>query len=360
MTSAYLAPSVGFRGTRDFDDENANYGTAAQSIYRVTDIDGDGRFGFDSDQSVAIVDNIRASTLHQVNQLQVRGDTLFANIGSTTESGGINAAPSGDQRFPGESQYTGTLCFIKNLNAVGDSTNAAGFDFVDSGPANFASRDLNNDGSLNQFVIDDAAARTDIQAFTSEAEDKLRVYATGFRNNFGLGINDAGEIFIGENEENGTGRQDQLNQATFQSDHGFPAENDLLDFSLNQDALDAGFFGPDQGGINVGLNSSAVGLAFLGEDAGAFEGDVLLSRFARGDVILVDPLSGTSSTILSNVLQTLDIVEDPFGNYLVTDGDGTIQILAVNGVSSVPEPGSGLLLATLGGLLLARRKRSEV
>ena len=213
---------------------------------------------------------------------------MFVNIGSSTNTGGLVR-----ETFPGESQYTGTLSFIPDLNAVGASTNAAGFSFVNSGNAT----DLNGDGSLNQFEIDDAAARTDTQAFTSTADDKLRIYATGFRNNFGLGIRDDGAIFVGENENQRPQVEDQLNQVSFQSDHGFPTENDILDFRTNQDALDAGFFRDLQGGIAVGDNSSAVGLTFLGEDAGPeFDGDVLLSRFAAGDILLVDPVTGESFT----------------------------------------------------------------
>ena len=353
LTSAYLAPSVGFNGDRSFDRESEDYGIVSQSIFRVTDNNEDGRFGFGDDQSVAIVNNIRSTTLHQVNQLEVRDDTLFVNIGSSTNTGGLIR-----ETFPGESQYTGTLSFIPDLNAVGASTNAAGFSFVNSGNAT----DLNGDGSLNQFEIDDAAARTDTQAFTSTADDKLRIYATGFRNNFGLGIRDDGAIFIGENENQRPQVEDQLNQVSFQSDHGFPSENDILDFRTNQDALDAGFFDDLQGGIPVGDNSSAVGLTFLGESAGPeFDGDVLLSRFAAGDILLVDAVSGESFTVVGDVQQGLDIARDPFGNFLITDAAGTIQVLAVDGVSTaiIPEPSGGLLLLGLGSLLLGRRGRSD-
>ena len=362
LTSAYLAPSVGFNGTRDFDDESADYGIVSQSIFRITDNDGDGLFGIgagSSDQSVAIVDNIRSTTLHQVNQLQVLNDTLFVNIGSSTENGTEATPPAGNAlgNTPGESQYTGTLSFIEDLNAVGDTTNAAGFDYVNAGNAT----DLNNgNDELDPFEIDDAAARSDTQAFTSTDADKLRIYATGFRNNYGLAIRDDGAIFIGENEENGTGREDQLNEVSFQSDHGFGKENDLLDFRTDADLQAAGFFGGDEGGIGVGISSSAVGLAFLGADAGAFADDVLLSRFQFGDVALVDPVTGQTIQILDNVEQGLDIVEDPFGNYLVTNGAGSIQVLAVNGISTaVPEPSSGLLLLSVSGLLLARRNRRK-
>ena len=361
LTSAYLAPSVGFNGTRDFDDESADYGIVSQSIFRITDNDGDGLFGTvagSSDQSVAIVDNIRSTTLHQVNQLQVLNDTLFVNIGSSTENGTEATTRAGNAlgNTPGESQYTGTLSFIQDLNAVGDTTNAAGFDYVDSGNAT----DLNGNGRADDpFEIDDAAARSDTQAFTSTDDDKLRIYATGFRNNYGLAIRDDGAIFIGENEENGTGREDQLNEVTFQSDHGFGKENDIANFRTDGNLQMLGFFGGDEGGIGVGISSSAVGLAFLGEDAGAFADSVLLSRFQFGDVALVDPDTGLITQILDNVQQGLDIVEDPFGNYLVTNGAGEIQVLAVNGVSSaVPEPSGGLLLLSLGGLLFARRKRN--
>ena len=344
LTSMYFAPSVGFRGSRDFDNEAADYGIVSQSIFRVTDNNGDGLFGFDGDQSLAIVDNVRVTTLHQIDQLAVRGDSLFVSIGSNTENGGIVNNESGNQRFPGESQYSGTLSYIEDLNAVGSGVNAAGFDFVDSGPANFNARDLNNDGELNEFELNDAAARTDTQAFTSTDISKLRIFSTGFRNGFGLGIRSDGAVFVSENEENGTGRPDELFQTSFQANHGFPKANDIFDFRTNSALQAIGFFDGIQTGFGVGLSTSAGGLAFLGADAGDFAGDVMVSRFVPGDVLLVDPITGQSRIIVGRdsngqgrVTQGLDIAEDPFGNYLITDGAGTIQVLAVNSIST-PEP----------------------
>ena len=294
LTSAYLAPSVGFNGTSAFDDADLNHGIATQSLFRVTDNNGDGLFGFGSDQSVAIVDNIRTTQLHQVNQLAIRDDSLFVTIGSSTTNGGIINGPSGDQTVPGESQYSGTLSFMEDLNAVGDTTNTAGFDFnsftlTPGDQAEFDAVDLNSDDEISDFELSDAGVRTDTQAFLSTDNNKLRIHSTGIRNDYGLAINDDGEIFISENEENGTGREDQLFEATPQSDHGFPNANGLVDFRTDSELLDAGFFGADEGSIDVGFRASAGGLAFLGADAGDLEGDVLLSRFTPGDIALIDP-----------------------------------------------------------------------
>ena len=89
---------------------------------------------------------------------------------------------------------------------------------------------------------------------------------------------------------------------------------------------------------------------------------MLLSRFAAGDILLVDAVTGESFApwwVMST--QGLDIERDPFGNFLITDAAGTIQVLAVDGVSTtvIPEPSGGLLLLGLGSLLLGRRGHSD-
>lgn len=203
-------------------------------LLRANDSNGDGVFGGAGDSlNQIIVNNLKAAGRgnHRLNNLQFRGDTLFLNIGTRTQNGGVDT----DSRFEnagqadgglqagnyssngitsrfGEFAYTGTITFIEDVTQIGAGTNAAG------------------------FMIDDtlAAHATDTQMFTSIDPNKLRVYATGLRNVFGLAINDQGEIYVSENqnewpESNPADRI--LKVESFQDDFGYQKSNGYIDSS---------------------------------------------------------------------------------------------------------------------------------
>ena len=305
----------------------------------MTDSNGDGAWGGTGDLNQTLIDNISVNEHHQVNQFQIMGDTLFVAIGTKTDEGGV-LVPD-----PGETARNGTICFIEDLTQL--STTAAN-------PAAFTYVDLNGDGA-----VDDLDVRADTQAFTSTDPAKLRVFSTGQRNCYGLGISPTGEIWVAQNTDGGL--QDEVSRAFFKSDRGFPKINNLVgdwrvdgdqDASLgsidpSQIAIAAGFFNPDnltQIHAELGTNTSANGMDFLTNTADpTLEGDILITRWAPaagpssndGDIIHVDLETGATTPITNvsgGIPGVLDCKRDPFGNYLVADSDGNFSQIRVDSV----------------------------
>ena len=323
-TVMYIAPTVPFTGGGGLNDLHN------QSIVRLTDTNGDGIFGnHATDLNQNIVNNVNVSQVHQINQLQIRGDTLYAAIGIRTQNGGQTAAEnqaiggSGvDQSSPGETEYTGTVSFIENLNNIGTGTNSAGFSIAN-----------------NQTAI-----RSDTQAFTSTADNKLRVFATGFRNNYGIGVDDSGEIWVSYNQNENPNAEDELHRnVTFQSDHQFFKGSDVVGnwkdpLNLNasaQAAQNAGYFDNANSVAPfelVGFNTAAGGLDFFSQDTtdASLRGDVLLSRNSGSgsDVLYVDEQTGNSFVVLEGLGGALEVQRDPFGNFLA-GGSGRVSLIDV-------------------------------
>ena len=124
-TVMYIAPAV-----------SSNFNPTLnriQSIVRLTDNDGDGAWGEAAGGEVnqAIVNNLRVTDLHQVNQLLVDDDKLYVGIGSRTRTGGevseYGGSPNTDD---GEFAYTGSINWIRDLTQLSGNTttaNLAGF-----------------------------------------------------------------------------------------------------------------------------------------------------------------------------------------------------------------------------------------
>jgi hypothetical protein len=330
----YIAPAVGFGGSA----------LRNQNIVRLNDANGDGIFGNADDLNQIVVQDIAVSRLHQVNQLQVHGDTFFAAIGIRTQNGGQTSAQnqaiggSGvDQSNPGETAYTGTVSFIEDLTLLSSDTTTANI-------SGFTISDLNGDS-----VIDDLDVRADAQPFSSTDPSRLRVYATGFRNNFGMRIDDTGEMWVSFNQNENPNAQDELHRnVRFQSDHQFFKGNNMVgDWSVSGDehpsltqnssqiAIDAGYFAAanstDQF-ANVGFNVAAGGLDFFAPTVAnsSLQGDVLLARNSGSgqDVLYVDRETGNSFVVLEGLTGALEVSRDPFGNFLV-GGNGQIALLEV-------------------------------
>jgi glucose/arabinose dehydrogenase len=303
-TVMYIAPAV----TSSFNPAL----NRTQSIVRLTDGDGDGAWGETGAGEVnqAIVNNLRVTDLHQVNQLLVEGDTLYAGIGSRTRTGGqVSELGGGANPDDGEFAYTGAINWIRDLTELsGDATtpNIAGFSI--------------------------AQHHTDTQAFTSADTGKLTVYSTGFRNVFGLAMDSGGQLWATMNQNENPLKPDELHRSDFQDDHGFPKRNEVSgDWKQNATAEGAGFFQNNQTPIaTLGNNASANGLDFTDVND-AFAGHAFTVRFSQGDdLIAVDPASGQVRPIVTGLANPIDVLTDPQGNLLVATHGGGGRIYRVS------------------------------
>lgn len=243
---------------------------------------------------------------HGVTQLQVVGHTLYAGIGAVGRTG--NPAE--------ENIYTMTIARIVNLRHV-DFSGPIGADFT--GPANFLS---------------DPAEWIN----TVGSDGRLRYYASGFRNPFGIAADASGDLWVTTNGN---------------SDPGFLSP-DLIYKKVplrgQGDFPPAAFgFGPPyiigdpiEPLADLGQSPSPTGLDFMpsGPDAGkavvaqyGATDDPTLGR----DVILVDPITGTVETIIRELEGPTDVIRDPYGRLLISDHDGnSIWLLAGPGVRRPP------------------------
>jgi glucose/arabinose dehydrogenase len=291
-TVMYLAPAV----TSSFNVEV----NITQSIIRLTDNDGDGNWGETTagEMNQAIVNNLRVTDLHQVNQLLIDDDRLYAGIGSRTRTGGqiseYGGPPNADD---GEFAYTGSINWIRDLTQLsGDTTtpNLAGFDI--------------------------AQHHTDARPLTSDDAGKLTVYSTGFRNVFGLALDGDGQLWATMNQNEGAFQKpDELHRSDFRDDHGFPKRNEISgDWKQNAAAIAAGFFQTTEAPVALlGNNASADGIDFTDRND-AFAGHAFIVRFSNGDDLLaVDTMSGTVRQVATGFNSPLEVLTDPQGNLLI-------------------------------------------
>jgi glucose/arabinose dehydrogenase len=290
-TLMYIVPAVsgGFDPTLN----------RTQSIVRLTDNDGDGTWGaaISGEVNQAIVNNLRVTDLHQVNQLLVDGDTLYAGVGSRTRTGGnvseYDGAPNVDD---GEFSYTGAINWIRDLTTLSANTttpNIAGFNITQH--------------------------HADTRPFTSSDEGKFTVYSTGFRNVYGLAMDGDGQLWATMNQNEDPLKPDELHRSDFHDDHKFPKINEVSgDLKLNPDALASGFFENFEAPIaTLGIHASANGLDFTSRNA-AFDGHAFVARFAQGDDVLsIDPDTGEVIQVAVGFSNPMDVLTDPIGNLLV-------------------------------------------
>jgi glucose/arabinose dehydrogenase len=294
-TVMYIAPAV----SSGFDVAH----NRTQSILRLTDNDGDGAWGEAGEVNQAIVNNLRVTDLHQVNQLLVSGNTLYAGIGSRTRTGG-NVSELGGSANPddGEFAYTGAVNWIRDLTQLSGNTTTA---------------------NLAGFNI--AQPQTDTQPFTSTNTGKLTAYSTGFRNVFGLAMDAGGQLWATMNQNENPLKPDELHKSSFKDDHKFPKKNEVSgDWKTNSTAASAGFFQTSKDPVALlGDHASADGMDFTYRNH-AFAGHPFLVRFQTGDDLLaVDPTTGAFVQIAYGFNNPLDVLADPMGNLLVgTFGGG--------------------------------------
>lgn len=293
---------------------------------RLTDSNGNGSWGETGAGEVnqAVVNNLRVTDLHQVNQFLVDNNTLYVSVGSRTRTGGERSEYGGGPNVDdGEFAYTGSINWIRDLTQLSSDTttaNSAGFTITNH--------------------------HLDTQPFTSTDTGKLTVYSTGFRNAFGLALDSGGQLWATMNQNENPQKPDELHRSNFQDDHRFPKINEVSgDWKQNATAQAAGFFQNFQDPVALlGNNASADGLDFT-DINGAFAGHPFTVRFSQGDDLLaIDPETGNVRQIATGFNNPIDVLADPAGNLLVGAFGSGGRIYRV-GVT----PGVGLVLGDLDG-----------
>lgn len=320
-TVMYIAPSVPFGG-------GGGIGTnETQSIVRLTDTNGDGTWGGTGDVNQAVVNNLQVTRLHQVNQMQVHGNRLYVGIGSRTQNGGITTPSNGDQSNVGEHAYTGAVNFIDDLTQLSGDTATA---------------------NLAGFTI--ANHKSDTQMFTSTDAGKLRVFSTGLRNGFGVGVAPGGDLWVSMNQNEDPLLPDELHISGFQDDHGFAKANDVVgDWKTSAhasaaQAQNAGYFQNTVTPLaTLGNHAAAGGLDFITTNA-ALLNHAVVSRWSFGDIVAVDPANGNLTQVAAGFSLPLDVLTDPQGNLLVAEQGGSFDIHRIDVVQNIPEPTAGTLL----------------
>ncbi len=386
-------------------------------LIRYVDGDGDGVFGGAGDSSAAIVHGV-PSDVHWLDQIQIRGDTLFVGSGVRTRNGALQSS-TGDAF--GESAYGGAILVIDDLTQVPTAANAAGFAAFPSDPTS----------AQYQDAIDGTTPGAEAP-YTSTAPDKLRVHSCGTRNPFGLALDDSGALWFTNNfhrvnndvyDRSATGStadpdawqgpsnddvHDQMFRAVAGADYGFRNGN----WQGNAAAEGAGFFAgigdPTQLALSVtfdnldqdgpgGPDLDSLHAAFdqlhdpanpigLGPHAGvtglAFNGTAFQPRYhhrafvARWsgqfpvvdgldyrDVVLVDPASGAVERVVSGLNAPTDVLADARGNLLVASYYGSIwRITSTRLVPAAPPaaaPAIAALLLAAGLAALGRSARAR-
>jgi len=154
-------------------------GLGFSRMWKVVDHDGDGDFTDSGSQTAAIVRGIPRDD-HGLNHIQIIGDSLYVGNGVRTRNGDFQTF-AGDTF--GESAYGGTILKIANLNNVENSQRLGWFLPCHSHFTQYANL-INGTDPVGS------------SPFTSVADDKLRVMASGTRNPFGLAVDKNGDLFL--------------------------------------------------------------------------------------------------------------------------------------------------------------------
>lgn len=151
---------LGFHGSDLWISRFQGYTTPRQSaVTRLRDTNGDGLF----DEHVDFVVGITHG--HTINQIQVHGDQLFVGIGTQTNSG-VPAA---------EAAYNGTIIRIPDLRSP-----------------------VRTDLGDVQYLADGPGQFLDVTATGGGAH----LYASGFRNPFGIAFDAEGRLWVADNGAN--------------------------------------------------------------------------------------------------------------------------------------------------------------
>jgi hypothetical protein len=259
---------------------------------------------------VEFVNNIPTG-LHQVDHLAVLGNTLYVGIGTQTDQGINNT--QGVQ----ESVYNGTVGVISDLTKVNYS--AAGASNLPLG-----------------------------SVLTDSDPGKLHVFASGFRNPFGVFVAN-GQVYVSDNGADGPVTPDYLYRNVLQGSKGlFPT-------------LNPG--NPVSPIANLGLHTAVTGGAVI--PSGQLQGDILLGLFHHdtsnpnpvlgNELVLVNGTTGgiTAVTPLPASSSVTDVLLDATGRVILADygpnfdngNDPTSGgIYTFSLITPVPEPAALVLM----------------
>lgn len=338
-----------------------------QTVRRMADTNGDGTWGGAGDVNQAILNNIQVNTQHEINNLAVRGNSLFMGIGTQTVPGN------------NETAYTGTISWIEDLTLLGGdttTTNIAGFD---TPPGN----GLGADGY-----------HVDTRPLTSDDKSKLRVYSTGARNPFGVAVQGrerTGAVWFSMNQQEEDTQDgvmpDEFHRTYYQADHDFPKwyqtdgnlrnanlfgpnpplaapeqasfppvdiqmnplDDNITNWKTDPTALAAGFFNPANTvtvpWATLGEHTSANGFDFYYGRNPTFRGDAFVARWGPDNIRAIDSVTAAQTTVVSGLRNPLAVLRVP-GGLLIADSVA-IRFLRFVG-DPVPEPSTGPMLALAG------------
>ena len=273
-------------------------------IVRLRDLNQDGVF----EERVDFLRGV-PNRDHGIDHLQITGSTLIAGVGTRTNSG---RRPPPDEC---ESAYTGTLGRIADLDQV----------------------DYSGVGNALPSAVE--------YVNTVPQDGKLRRYAYGVRNPYGVRVDGLGRIWVSDNGASFCNTCSSCGQFPF----------DTPDFLYRDVPLGAkGHFPPagQPGGggatmspfVTLATHAAATGFAFL--SAGPDSGLVVLAQYGPTntsidvgrDVIAIDPVSGAIVWSIRGFNRPTDALEDPFGRVWIADIEQpAIYLLTPPGVTGVDE-----------------------
>jgi glucose/arabinose dehydrogenase len=351
---------------------------ALSRLWRASDANNDWVY----ETSVPIVEGIPRDD-HGANQIQIRGDSLYVGLGVRTRNG-VTQTFGGDAY--GESAYGGSIGVIEDLTQVENAANSAGFFLAN--PTADEYRDLI-----------DGTNPIGASPYTSTAADKLRAYATGLRNPYGVRLDGDGALWATNNfqrTENdvytrdssegdafgGDGFAEDIHDQFFRiqakGDYGYRNAN----WQTDPVATSAGFFldvnrqksftfdnyddpavpsdvdnadpaynvlHTPSSPVGLGPHSSSNGLDFYDGNAFplAYHKDAFIARWNQSvsdggqtlqyrDVVSVDVDTGKTSRIASGFVAPLDVVADPNGNLIVADYSGSLYLIRASAPTVAP------------------------
>jgi len=167
------------------------------AIVKLGDENGNGVYGEAGETNVKIVKGIPIGD-HDIDQLIVKGDTLFVGIGRRTINGhkgdftmGSHSDAANDPGFWsggkgfswGDCAMNGVIGWIKNLNVVQDTEDSA--------------NPYPNTTVTQSFIQDDASPYTILMTVPPTTLDgKLLIHSAGTRNPFGLCLDKNGDLWF--------------------------------------------------------------------------------------------------------------------------------------------------------------------